>query len=223
MEYILLVVSGIVIGFMVAAPIGPVNLICIRRTLSFGPVNGLVAGVGAALGDGIFATVTAFGMTAVSEVIRGHTTLLQIFGGVLLMFFGISTYISDPLHGRGVEKAAARPVSGGSLVRTFASTFALTITNPVTLFGFAALFAGLTGIARTHATFVNAGLLVCGGLDGVVVHIDDGRRFPARAHRCPRDAHHQSRLGHRRCVFRHRCVVEAAGRAVCLTAISITL
>ncbi len=169
MEYLLLVASGVVIGFMVAAPIGPVNLICIRRTLTFGPVNGLVAGVGAALGDGIFAAITAFGMTAVSEIIRGHTTLLQIVGGVLLMFFGISTYISDPLHGRGVEQAAARPVSGGSLVRTFASTFALTITNPVTLFGFAALFAGLTGIARTAATFVNAGLLVCGVVTGSMI------------------------------------------------------
>ena len=110
MEYLLLIASGAVIGFMVAAPIGPVNLICIRRTLSFGPVNGLIAGVGAALGDGIFAGITAFGMTAVSELIKGHSTLLQIFGGALLLFFGISTYISDPLHGRGIEKAAARPV-----------------------------------------------------------------------------------------------------------------
>jgi threonine/homoserine/homoserine lactone efflux protein len=105
-------------------------------------------------------------MTAVSELIKGHSTLLQIFGGVLLLFFGISTYISDPLHGRGIEKAAARPVSGGSLVRTFASTFALTVTNPVTLFAFAALFAGLTGIAGSAATFVNAGLLVCGVVAG---------------------------------------------------------
>jgi len=88
---------------------------------------------------------------------------------VLLMFFGISTYISDPLHGRGVEKAAARPVSGGSLVRTFASTFALTITNPVTLFAFAALFAGLTGIAKSDATFVNAGLLVSGVFAGAML------------------------------------------------------
>ncbi|MGD0867815.1 MAG: LysE family transporter [Rhizomicrobium sp.] len=169
MEYLLLIVSGVVIGFIVAAPIGPVNLICIRRTLSFGPVNGIVAGFGAALGDGIFAAVTAFGITAVSGLIRGHSTMLQIVGGVLLMFFGISTYISDPLHGRGVEKAAARPVSGGSLVRTFASTFALTITNPVTLFAFAALFAGLTGIAKSDATFVNAGLLVSGVFAGAML------------------------------------------------------
>jgi threonine/homoserine/homoserine lactone efflux protein len=162
MPYVLLIVSGIVIGFMVAAPIGPVNLICIRRTLTFGPFNGIVAGFGAALGDSIFAVITAFGLTAVSEIIRGYSTILQIAGGILLLIFGIRTYTSDPLHGRGVEAVAARPVNGGSLVRTFASTFALTITNPITLFGFAALFAGLTGIAGAAATFAYAGVLVGG-------------------------------------------------------------
>lgn len=162
MTYVLLIVSGAVIGFMVAAPIGPVNLICIRRTLSAGPISGMVSGLGAALGDTIFAIITAFGLTAVAALIHGYSTFLQIAGGVLLMVFGIRTYVSDPLHGRGVETVASRPVNGGPLVRTFASTFALTITNPITLFGFAALFAGLTGLAGKAATYVNAGVLVSG-------------------------------------------------------------
>jgi len=162
MAYFLLIISGAVIGFMVAAPIGPVNLICIRRTISAGPISGIVSGFGAALGDTIFAIITAFGLTAVSELIRGYSTILQIAGGILLMIFGIRTYVSDPLHGRGVETVASRPTNGSSLVRTFASTFALTITNPITLFGFAALFAGLTGLAGSAATYVNAGILVGG-------------------------------------------------------------
>jgi threonine/homoserine/homoserine lactone efflux protein len=162
MTYFLLIISGAVIGFMVAAPIGPVNLICIRRTISAGPISGVVSGFGAALGDTIFAIITAFGLTAVSALIHGYSTILQIAGGILLMIFGIRTYVSDPLHGRGVETVASRPVNGGSLVRTFASTFALTITNPITLFGFAVLFAGLTGLAKSAPTYLNAGILVCG-------------------------------------------------------------
>src|SRR5271154_7403839 len=65
MSYIFFVLSGVVIGLTVALPIGPVNLICIRRTLALGPVNGFVSGLGAALGDGVFAIITAFGFTAV--------------------------------------------------------------------------------------------------------------------------------------------------------------
>jgi threonine/homoserine/homoserine lactone efflux protein len=166
MIYIVLICSGILIGLIVAVPIGPVNLICIRRTLTFGPVVGLVSGLGAALGDGTFAVVTAFGLTAVANLIKGHSFILQLGGGAILLIFGIRTYLSDPLHSRRVEKAAARPIKTASLVRTFASTFALTLTNPATLVAFAALFAWLTSIAGAEATYINAALIVAGVVMG---------------------------------------------------------
>jgi len=166
MSYLLFVLSGMVIGLVVALPIGPVNLICIRRTLALGPMNGFVSGLGAAMGDGCFAIVTAFGFTAVAQLINGLSGTLELTGGVLLIIFGISTYFSDPLHGRGVEQAASRQVGAPSLARAFASTFALTITNPATLFGFATLFATLGGLTGNKASFVGAGFVVIGVVAG---------------------------------------------------------
>ncbi len=165
MSYFLLILSGLFIGLIVAVPIGPVNLICIRRTLAFGPLNGFVAGLGAALGDGIFATVIGFGLTAIRQWIEHHSTPIQLAGGALLLIFGLYTYLADPLHGRAVERNEVREPGRASLGRTFASTFALTISNPATLFGFTALFAGVGGIAATagagrfDAAFIVAGVL----------------------------------------------------------------
>src|SRR5580698_10163323 len=125
MNYFLLIFAGVVIGLIVAVPIGPVNLICIRRTISFGPLNGFTAGLGAALGDGIFAMVIGFGLTEVRQWIEHHSTLIQLSGGLLLIIFGAYTYVADPLHSRAVERKDVQEPSGASLARTFASTFAL--------------------------------------------------------------------------------------------------
>jgi threonine/homoserine/homoserine lactone efflux protein len=168
MNYLVLIASGVIIGLIVAAPIGPVNLICLRRTLAFGPVIGFVSGLGAALGDGVFAIVTAFGLTAVAHWIEGYSTALQIVGGGLLFGFGVHTYLADPLHGRDITRAPDRDQGGSSLFRTFVSTFALTMANPATLFGFAALFGGLRVIApsTTDASYVDAGFIVLGVMSG---------------------------------------------------------
>lgn len=167
MNYILLILSGVFIGLIVAVPIGPVNLICIRRTITFGPLNGFMAGLGAALGDGIFAIVIGFGLTAVRDWIEHHSTTIQISGGTLLLILGLYTYIADPLHSRTVERKDVAEPRRASLARTVASTFALTITNPATLFGFTALFAGVGGIAATASTGrFDAALIVVGVLAG---------------------------------------------------------
>src|ERR1700761_9555172 len=108
--YVLLLVStGIVIGLIVAAPIGPVNLICIRRTLAYGPLNGFMAGLGAAVGDGVFAAVIGFGVTAVAHWIEGYSLYLQVVGGILLLSFGVHTYLTLPdpaLKERAKERAS---------------------------------------------------------------------------------------------------------------------
>ena len=141
---IFLLGPGIVIGLVVAAPIGPVNLICIRRTLQYGSLNGFVSGLGAALGDGMFAIVTGFGLTAIAQLIEGLSTALQLAGGILLVCFGLYTYFAKPPSGLRSQMRAegkGRP----TLARAMASTFALTITNPATLLGFTAMFTGLGG------------------------------------------------------------------------------
>ncbi len=161
MNYLLLVFSGIVIGLMVAAPIGPVNLICIRRSLAFGPANGFVSGLGAALGDAVFAVVTAFGLTAIAKLIEGFFTPLQILGGVMLIGFGIHTFFSKPDKDR-LDNVKRSDTKGKGLFGVMVSTFALTITNPATLFGFAALMTGLGSLIGEKPDFSEAAVLVAG-------------------------------------------------------------
>jgi threonine/homoserine/homoserine lactone efflux protein len=170
MNYILLIGSGVIIGLILAAPVGPVNLICIRRALQFGPVNGFVSGLGAALGDGVFAAISAFGFTVVAQLIEGFATSLEVGGGILLLAFGLHTYLSQPPASKDEELPPPREEKGvASLARAMASTFALTITNPATLFGVAALFAGLGGLAGQGTSYLEAAVVVGGVVGGSVL------------------------------------------------------
>jgi threonine/homoserine/homoserine lactone efflux protein len=168
MNFLYLIGGGIVIGLIVAAPIGPVNLICIRRTFFYGPVNGFFAGLGAALGDGVFAIVTAFGITAISQWIEGYSTILKIAGGLMLIGFGLHIFRADVALLRNAEGAPVRE-NATSLPGTILSTFALTIANPATLFGFTALFAGLGSLSGGRLTFVGAAVAVVGVLAGSTI------------------------------------------------------
>jgi threonine/homoserine/homoserine lactone efflux protein len=161
MDYLFLVVSGIVIGLIVAVPIGPVNLICIRRTLAFGPLNGFVSGLGAAVGDTVFAIVTGFGLTVVAQWIKGYASYIELAGGAMLIYFGIHTFFAK-VEARLPDSIASREKGASTLLRAMASTFALTVTNPATLLGFAALFAGLGGLAGGHPSILNASFVVIG-------------------------------------------------------------
>ena len=161
MNYLVIIVSGAVIGFFAALPIGPVNLFCIRRTLQSSSFHGFVAGLGAALGDSIYASITGFGLTAVAQLIAGFSTPLQLIGGLLLLSFGIRTYHTPPPP-RFTERLAANENGTSSHVRAIASTFALTISNPATLFGFTAFFAGLGGLAGDNPSFISASFVVLG-------------------------------------------------------------
>lgn len=165
LSHVLMLGPGIAIGLIVAAPIGPVNLICIRRTLQYGFLNGFLSGLGAALGDGMFAIVTGFGLTAISQWIEGLSTALQLAGGLLLLCFGLYTYFSKP-PSRLDAKTEASDKSARTLVRAMASTFALTITNPATLLGFTAMFTGLGGLAGDDPSFFAAAFVVGGVILG---------------------------------------------------------
>ena len=169
MDYLILIGSGVVIGVILAAPVGPVNLICIRRALQFGPLNGFMSGLGAAMGDGVFAAISAFGFTVVAQLIEGFSTSLEVGGGILLLAFGLHTYIT---HLPPLQDDAPPPreqKGNASLVRAMVSTFVLTITNPATLFGVAALFAGLGGMAGASTSYLEAAVVVGGVVGGSVL------------------------------------------------------
>jgi hypothetical protein len=97
MTYFYLILSGVVMGLVAAVPIGPVNLICIRRSFAFGPLNGFMSGVGAALGDGVFAAIMGFGLTWVAHLIEGYAPIIELIGGAMLVWFGWRTFIAPPM------------------------------------------------------------------------------------------------------------------------------
>ena len=165
-SYLVLVVSGAIIGFLVAVPIGPVNLICVRRTLNYGPINGFCSGLGSAVGDTIFAAISAFGLTAVTTLISEYSVELQIICGLLLIGFGVKTYLSDPIARHVEERKPVQESEAADLAHAIAGTFALTITNPAPLFGYAAIFAGLGGLTAKMVTFVDTSVVVLGVLAG---------------------------------------------------------
>lgn len=163
MTILYLVLSGVVIGLIAAAPIGPVNLICIRRTLAFGTLNGFFSGLGAVLGDGIFAAITGFGLTWIAQLIHGYSTIIELIGGAMMVWLGWRAFMA-PAVPRCPETGMDR--SGTNLGQAMVSTFALTITNPATLLFFGGLFAGLSGLAGGAGDFDDAGLVVAGVVGG---------------------------------------------------------
>ena len=131
-----LLLKGIAIGFAIAAPVGPIGALCIRRTLADGRLVGLASGLGAATADGIYGAMAAFGLTAVSAFLVGQRLWLGLTGGIILLFLGIRTFVARPA-------GAARPASPSGFLKAYGSTFVLTLSNPVTILAFAAIFAGL--------------------------------------------------------------------------------
>jgi threonine/homoserine/homoserine lactone efflux protein len=163
MNFVLLIASGVVMGLIAAVPIGPVNLICIRRTFAFGPVNGFMSGLGAALGDGVFAAITGFGLTWVAQLIEGYAPIIELIGGAMLVWFGWRTFIAPPMTNKMEEGA---PEGATNLARAMLSTFALTVTNPATLLAFTAMFASLGGLAGGAGSFADASFVVAGVVGG---------------------------------------------------------
>jgi threonine/homoserine/homoserine lactone efflux protein len=162
MNFVLLIASGVIMGLIAAVPIGPVNLICIRRTFAFGPVNGFMSGLGAALGDGVFAAITGFGLTWVAQLIEGYAPIIELIGGAMLVWFGWRTFIAPPM----TKMEDGAPEGATNLARAMLSTFALTVTNPATLLAFTAMFASLGGLAGGAGSFADASFVVAGVVGG---------------------------------------------------------
>jgi threonine/homoserine/homoserine lactone efflux protein len=147
------VVKGVIIGFSIAAPVGPIGVLCIRRSLAEGKWMGLVTGLGAATADAIYGCIAGFGLTAVSSFLVGQKVWLGILGGLFLCYLGIRTFVTKP-----AEKAAE--VGGSGLLSAYLSTLFLTITNPMTILSFVAVFAGF-GLGAS-ADYFSATTLVAG-------------------------------------------------------------
>jgi threonine/homoserine/homoserine lactone efflux protein len=133
---LILTASGV--GLAVAAPVGPMGMLCIRRTLTEGPRAGLSIGFGIACGDAIYGLVAALGMVSVSRFMLAYDKPLHLVAGLFLLYLGIRTFMHKPAD----DAANAAPAPAG-MGRAFASSLLLTLTNPQTIIMFAALFATL--------------------------------------------------------------------------------
>jgi threonine/homoserine/homoserine lactone efflux protein len=138
---------------VLAATVGPMWVLCLRRTLAFGPLTGFASGMGIAVADGFYGAVAAFGLTAVSGFLLAHRFWIGLAGGLFLAYLGVRTLLSHPR----LEVEAARPAS---LAQAFLSTLGLTLANPPTILAFAAIFAGL-GLAAS-ADYAAAALVTLG-------------------------------------------------------------
>lgn len=135
-----LFVKGALIGFSIAAPVGPIGLLCIRRTLAYGRLCGFLSGLGAAVADAIYAVVAGSGLGAVTKLLLSASSWLPAVGGLFLVYLGLKTAFASPAP----ESAQIEP---RGLLRSFVSTLSLTLANPTTILSFAAVFASMTSTA----------------------------------------------------------------------------
>lgn len=149
-----LFLKGLAFGFILAATVGPMWVLCFRRTVAYGPLAGLASGMGIAAADAIYGAVAAFGLTAVSGFLLAHELWLGLAGAAFLLWLGVKTLAAAP---QAIDTTAMERLSPGA---AFASTLGLTLTNPPTILAFVAIFAGL-GLASSN-DYAAAALVVLG-------------------------------------------------------------
>src|SRR5262245_54571001 len=155
---IYLLIEGILIGLVVAVPVGPLGLLCINRALSLGALCGLCSGLGVATADAIAAGIAALGITLVSDFLADHQLVLRLIGGIFLCYLGCKIYRTE-----AVSKEPVNSVNG--LLSAFATTFFLTLSNPVTILSFVAIYAGWH-VPTLHGRYVAAATLTAGVFTG---------------------------------------------------------
>ncbi len=152
------IIKELVIGFSIAAPVGPIGILCIQRTIANGRTSGLLTGLGAATADGIYGAVAGFGLTVISGFLVSHQLWFKVIGGGFLLYLGARTFFSNRTNLSTAENRKG-------LVSDYSSTVFLTLANPATILSFIALFAGL-GIGSTHKEPRSAILMVIGAVAG---------------------------------------------------------
>ena len=145
--------KGIFIGFALAVPIGPIGIMCIRKTLSEGRLNGLIIGFGAATADLFYGCVAAFGLTFISDALVSQRIFIRLVGGALLFYLGVRTFNKLPADPK-------IPAIGNGRLRSYITAFLLTLTNPLSVFAFIAVFTAL-GLGSDLGNF-SASVLVSG-------------------------------------------------------------
>lgn len=152
-------IKGGIIGFTIAASIGPIGILCIRRSLANGYLSGLSSGMGIATADGFYGAIAAFGLTFISSFLVKQQIWLQIIGIIFLLYLGVKIFIEKPKD-NNKEKVESK-----GLLNDYLSIFFLTIINPMTILMFTGIFAGL-GVGKESENYVSASMLTLGVFTG---------------------------------------------------------
>lgn len=158
-----LIIKGIIIGISVSAPLGPIGVLCIQKTLNKGMLAGFISGIGAAAADTLFAAIAGFGLTFISDFLSSHQLYLRIIGGLFLIFIGFKVFYTNT-----IKQVRMQRRSKGRAISEFLSVFFLTLSNPITIIFFGAVFAGL-GLVDSNASSAHATALVLSILTGAVI------------------------------------------------------
>ncbi len=148
--------KGIFIGFAMSLPVGPIGIICIRKTLTEGHLRGLIIGLGAATADLLYGCVAAFGLSVISNILVSQRIWIRLVGGALLLFLGVRSFRSRPPDPN-------IPIKNSGILRSYLTTVFLTLTNPLTIFAFVAVFAALglgNGLGYFSASVLVAGVFI---------------------------------------------------------------
>jgi len=151
-------VRGLLIGLSIAATVGPMCFLCIQRTLNRGQLYGLVSGLGIATADAVYGSIAAFGLTLITNFLVSEQQWIRLIGGLFLIYLGLKTILTRP-----AERAALARANG--YLGAYVSTFLLTLTNPLTILSFAAIFAGI-GVGSAGKSVVTATAVVLGVFAG---------------------------------------------------------
>lgn len=160
LNYLQIALQSSIIGLSIAAPVGPIGILCIRRTLAEGRIAGFVSGLGAATADAFYGAIAAFGLTFISAFLINQSFWLRLIGGLFLLFLGLKTFFTAPIVD---EFSFSSPGNKKNLINNYGTTFILTITNPLTILSFAAIFAGF-GIGSSVSDDYMAALIMVAGI-----------------------------------------------------------
>lgn len=144
-------IKGILLGFSIAAPVGPIGILCIRKTLHQGGSYGFISGLGAATADAIYGSIAALGLTIISQFLIRQTTWINLLGAVFLLYLAYTTFRAPVGNHIGTDNGSM------NYIRTFGTTLFLTLTNPLTIVSFVGIFAGMNigsvSIASVYLVF----------------------------------------------------------------------
>lgn len=158
-----LIIKGIIIGILVSAPMGPIGMLCIQRTLNKGRWHGFVTGLGAVLSDVIYASLTCLGLGVVVNFVEANQAPLQLIGSIVLGFFGYYIYQSNPV--KSLKKQREKKLS---FTQDFITAFLLTFSNVLILLLYIGLFARFAFVLPEYSVWMLVGGIVCIGLGAVL-------------------------------------------------------